>query len=97
MSEELRNLYEQTLIQFLTENQIKSVWFIRGDFEKVIYSIEMEDGVMKVQKKGWKTPFNHLYFDFSVDYANLLAVVEREFFLHIRNSQTEEAQAIFTR
>ena len=52
---------------------------------------------MKVYVKGLQGFFEKPLLHFTVDYANLLAVIEREFFLHIRNSQEEDAQVIFTR
>ena len=81
----------------LEANGIKIIYFINGNFAKHFDRIEQENGKMKVYVKGLQGFFEKPLLHFTVDYANLLAVIEREFFLHIRNSQEEDAQVIFTR
>lgn len=96
-NQEIKNLYNEILLRTMVENGIKIIYFINGDFAKHFDRIEQENGKMKVYVKGLQGFFEKPLLHFTVDYANLLAVIEREFFLHIRNSQEEDAQVIFTR
>ena len=93
----IKDLYSEILLRTMVENGIKIIYFIGGDFAKHFDRIEQENGKMKVHVKGLQGTFEKPLLHFTVDYAKLLAVIEQEFFLHIRSSQTEDAQVIFTR
>ena len=93
----IKDLYSEILLRTMVENDIKIIYFINGDFAKHFDRIEQENGQMKVFVKGLEGSFEKPLLHFTYDFANLLAVIEKEFFLHVRNSQTEDAQVIFTR
>lgn len=90
-----KDLYNDLILRVLVENNVKTVFFMHGDFAKHYDHVIVRDGGLSVYLRGLSQPFNGFHCDFTLDYANLLASVEKELFLAVRSSQSAKADIIF--
>ena len=91
----ISDLYNELILRVLVENKVRFVYFIKGDFAKHYDRVEIRDGKALVYVCGLTQPFNGFHCDFTLDYANILALIEKELFLAVRSSQTADSEIIF--
>lgn len=78
---ELSKMYNELIKKVLTAHSIKCVKFIGGDFAKHYTKVEItENGDMKVYLIGLTKPFDTFGFDFTLDYARLIDMIETDLF-----------------
>lgn len=89
-------LYQELIIETLTENKVKRMTF-KGDtnFAKKYDHVDVENNHINVFLKDLVSPFGNFYFDFTLDYATLLQMIEEDLFLAIRKGETTNFDFIF--
>lgn len=88
---ELSKMYNELIKKVLIAHNIKCVKFIGGDFSKHYTKVEItENGDMKVYLIGLTKPFDTFGFDFSLDFANLLATIENDLFFARRQGKPKD-------
>ena len=85
---ELSKMYNELIKKVLIAHGIKCVKFISGDFAKHYSKVEItENEDMKVYVIGLKQPFDRFGCDFTLDFANILAVIENDLFFAQRQGK----------
>jgi hypothetical protein len=87
--DKIAECYKETLKAFLTENHIKRVDFIKGNFSKRYTHLIVNNNDIYLYVKGLRCPVNNFLFDFTLDYAYLLAQLEDDLFYVERNSMPQ--------
>ena len=73
-----KELYRQLLVSVLLRENVVEVVCTNDKehyFDRLVIS---QDGGIKAYRHGLVKPFSHLYFDFDLDYANLLYYIEQD-------------------
>jgi hypothetical protein len=91
-------LYQELIKQTLINNKVKQITF-KGDsfFAKKYHyaTFDKKTSNLQVFIRDLVTPFGDFYFDFTVDYATLLQMLETDLFVAIRNGKTTNFDFIF--
>lgn len=90
----IANLYRQLITQFLILHNIKMV-VCKDTKEHFFDKIVVIDGMLNVYSHGLSTPWKHLYFDFTCDFAQCLAKMEHDLYLQERKGKHENYDFTF--
>lgn len=83
----IANLYRELIRQFLILHKIKEV--VCKDTKEHFFDriVVLDDGTLNVYNHGLRTPWKHLYFDFTCDFAQCIAKMEHDLYLQERRGK----------
>jgi len=85
---ELSTLYNELIRKTLIAHNVKCMQFIGGEFARYYDRVEVNpNGTLNVYLLGLSTPLNKFGMDFTIDFANLLAVIENDLFFAERQGK----------